>query len=326
VVVATHGRSFWILDDAAPLREATGAGQSLGPLLAAIAAAPAHLFIPVPAMRLHESDPYSMPIGQAGDNGPEGAVIDYVVGPGAPSLALEVVDRAGGTAFRTTSEKDAPIPLPTTPGMHRITWDLRYPLPDLIAGTVYNERSPRGVLAVPGPYTVKLIAGERTLAAPLTVVNDPRSSATHEALAQEFALATEVMAMLGEVHSTVRQINDVRSQIAALRAKATPELAPELDAVDQRADAILNVLFEPKAKTGVDLLNYPMRLNVRIAYLEDEIDFGDGAPTAQFLDMAAEYRAAFAAERARWKGLIETDLPALNQRLATRGLAAIVVR
>ncbi len=320
LIVATHGRSFWILDDVAPLREAT----------AAIAAEPLHLFTPARAVRLHESDPYSVPIGRAGDNGPEGAVIDYAIGSaaGVTRLAIEVVDGAGRTAFRLASQADKPAQLPTTPGMHRIAWDLRYPLPDLIAGTVYDERPPRGVLAVPGQYTVRLTSGNRSLTAPLTVVNDPRSSATPEALAEEFALATQTMAMLGEVHSTVRQINAVRSQIQTLwpRAAGTAELTGALDVVDRRADEILNVLFEPKAKAGVDLLNYPMRLNVRIAYLEDEIDFGDGAPTAQFRQMAAEYRAALDAELARWKALVETDVPALNRQLSARGLSPVVVQ
>ncbi len=175
---------------------------------------------------------------------------------------------------------------------------------------------------------MKLTAGDRTLTAPLTLVNDPRSSATPAAMAEEFALATQTMAMLGEVHATVRQINDVRSQLQNLQSKAagTTELAAQLDAIDRRADEILNVLFEPKAKAGVDLLNYPMRLNVRIAYLEDEIDFGDGAPTAQFREMAAEYRTALDAELARWKALTGTDVPALNRQLAAHGLPAIAVR
>ncbi len=320
LAVATHGRSFWMLDDITPLRQAS----------ATVAQAPVHLFTPARATRIHESETYTMPIGPAGDNPPDGAIIDYSVGPGAGAtgLALEIVDGQGKTAFRATSQTDAPVSLPATPGMHRIAWDLRYPLPDLIAGTVYDERPPRGVLAPPGQYTVKLTAGDRTLTAPLTVVNDPRSSATSAALSEEFALATNVMGMLGEVHATVRQINDVRSQIRAIQPRVAdaPELARALEAADRRADDILNVLFEPNAKAGVDLLNYPMRLNVRIAYLEDEIDFGDGAPTTQFRQMAAEYRAAFDIERGRWKALTQTDVPAINRQLAARGLPSIAIR
>ncbi len=317
LAVATHGRSFWILDDITPLRQAT----------AEIAAAPAHLFSPATAIRMHEADTYSVPIGIAGDNPPDGAVIDYVIGDGAPGIELSIVvtDGSGRTAFRATSAETSTPRLAAGPGMHRVVWDLRYPLPDLIRGTAYNERDPRGVLAVPGRYTVTLKAGDRQLSAPLSVANDPRATATPAEMAEEFALATQVMAMLGDVHGAVREITSVRSQIATLRprAAASPDLGRALDLLDEGADGILNVLFEPKAKSGVDLLNYPMRLNVRIAYLEDEVDFGDGAPTAQFRQMAAEYRAALDAELARWKALLQTDGAAINRRLTAAGLPPI---
>ena len=89
---------------------------------------------------------------------------------------------------------------------------------------------------------------------------------------------------------------------------------------------MLNQLYEPDAKTGSDLLNYPMRLNVRIAYLEDEVDYGDGAPTEQFREMAAEYRTALDAAQARWKAIATTEIPAFNRHLAGLGLPQITVR
>jgi hypothetical protein len=246
---------------------------------------------------------------------------------------LEVADSQGRVAFRASS---GPGPLPrlsVTPGMHRIVWDLRYPMwnLNLIAGTAYDERPPRGVLAVPGQYTVKLRLGEEGgswLTAPLTVVNDPRSTATPVALAAEFALGTRLMGMLGEVHATVRQIVDARLQTDSLHARLAdgPDASRAVSAFERQADEILNVLFEPKAKTGVDLLNYPMQLNVRVAYLEDEVDFGDGAPTSQFREMAREYRTTLDAQLARWARLTTTDLPAMNDLLRARGLPGVVLR
>lgn len=215
--------------------------------------------------------------------------------------------------------------------MHRVVWDLRYPLPQLIAGTTYDEHDPRGVMAVPGRYTVKLRQGEEGgawISAPLTVVNDPRSSATIPAMQAEFALATRVMGMLGEVHATVRQILDVRAQIDSLRPQlaGAPDAAQAAAAFVGRSEESVNVLFEPKAKSGIDLLNYPMQLNVRIAYLEDEIDFGDGAPTAQFRELAAEYRRALDTQVAAWKKLTTTELVAFNKVLQARGLPVVVLR
>jgi photosystem II stability/assembly factor-like uncharacterized protein len=318
LAVATHGRSFWVLDDITPLREAT----------ADVAAAPAHLFAPAPAVRVHERETYVIPTDGVADNPPD-AIISYVIGgdaAGAP-VHLEILDSANRTAFSASSAANSSPLLPATPGMHRVTWNLRYPLPELIAGTAYNERDPRGALAVPGRYTVKLTVGDRVLTAPLTVVKDPRSSATVEDMTAEFDLATQVMGMLGDVHAAVRQIQDVRAQIAAVSPRAArSDAGPRLEQLARAADDILHQLYEPDAKSSNDLLNYPMRLNVRIAYLEDEIDYGDGAPTEQFRQMTEEYRKALGAEQARWKALVTTDIPAINRQLSAIGAPQITIK
>lgn len=321
IVVATHGRSFWVLDQADVLRHATGA----------IADKAFHLFQPSNALRTHESETYSVPAGVSGDNPPNGAVIDYYVGTAGASADkwLDIVDSTGKIAFRATSMPGSLPQLSNAPGAHRIVWDLRYPLPDLIAGTAYNERAPRGVLAVPGRYTVKLSLGERVISAPLTVVNDARSSATQLDMQAEFTLASTLMGMLGEVHATVRQIKDVRAQLDSARKQAASagdagrNARTALDAYDRQTDEVLHEMYEPDAKTGVDLLNYPMQLNVRIAYLADQVDFGDGAPTSQFRQMTKEYRAALDKSLAGWKTLTTTELAALNRMLAAAGLPPV---
>ena len=196
--------------------------------------------------------------------------------------------------------------------MHRVVWNLRYPLPaSLIPGTAYDERAPRGVMAVPGVYTVKLTAGGTSATAPLTVQLDPRVPATQQALVAEFTLATKLMDMLGELHATSREIGQARSQIARLGSQG----GKAAEAVDREAGDILDTMAEPKAKAGIDLLNYAMHLNARIAYLEDEVDFGDGAPTQQFGEMADQYRQELDKQLTRWKILKDTALPRLNDEL-----------
>ena len=317
LAIATHGRSFWILDDITPLREAT----------ADVAAAPSYLFTPAPAVRVHERETYVIPTDAVGDNPPD-AIVSYVIGAGGATAArLDIIDAAGRTAFSASSAAGSSPRLDASTGMHRVTWNLRYQLPDLIPGTAYDERDPRGVLAVPGRYTVKLTVGDRVVSAPLEVVKDPRSSATPEDMQAEFDLATQLMGMLGELHGVVRQIQTARAQIDAVRPRAArSDAGPRIEQLARAADEILHQLYEPDAKSGSDLLNYPMRLNVRLAYLEDEVDYGDGAPTAQFRQMASEYRTAFDAQNARWKALVSADIPSLNRQLAAAGLPTIRIR
>ncbi len=335
LIVATHGRSFWALDDISPLRQAT-------PQLADEAA---HLFTPQTALRVHEAGTYSMGVAPTGANPPNGAVIDYYLGSKAPGdVSVEILDSRGRRAHFATSKSDGDMAggeesllvgtaaeggRPSTEaGMHRIVWNLRYPLPSLIAGTAYDERAPRGVMAAPGTYQVKLMMGGRTYTAPLTVKNDPRATVTQDALVAEFALAGRLMGMLGEVHAAARQILDVRKQTDSLHAQlsSAPDAAQVVGAFEREADTVLELLYESKAKAGVDLLNYPMRLNARIAYLEDEVDFGDGAPTAQFLEMTRLYRRELDQQMARWTSLKKTDLPAVNRALEGRGLPRVKVQ
>jgi photosystem II stability/assembly factor-like uncharacterized protein len=311
LIVATHGRSFWAIDDITPLREAT----------AAMANEPVHLFAPQTAVRIHEAGTYTVPAGVTGENPPDGAIINYDVGPGpSGDASLEIADSHGRRAFRAT--------VPGTPGMHRAVWNLRYPLPALIPTAQYDERAPRGVLAVPGIYRVTLTVGGQVVTSTLNVRNDPRATVTQAALDAEFALATRLMGMLGELHTAVREILDVRAQTDALHARLgdAGDAAEAVAGFERSADTVLDALYEPKARSGTDLLNYPMELNARIAYLADEVDFGDGAPTAQFQQMAREYRQALDAQLARWSALKTTDLPAMNRRLESHGLPAVTVR
>jgi hypothetical protein len=174
---------------------------------------------------------------------------------------------------------------------------------------------------------VKLTVGNHAATAALVVRNDPRVTVAADALAAEFDLAHRLMSMLGELHNAARQIIDARSQVDRLRPQATnaPDAARALEDFDRDAGDVLDAMYESKAKTGVDLLNYPMQLNARIAYLEDEVDFGDGAPTAQFVEMAELYRKQLDRELSRWIVIQERQLPALNRVLQSRGLPPLVL-
>ncbi|MDE3156943.1 MAG: glycosyl hydrolase, partial [Acidobacteriota bacterium] len=336
LAIATHGRSFWILDDVTPLRQAT----------AAVAASAVHLFTPETALRIHEAATYTIGTGGVGQNPPDGAVLDYYLQDApAGDVSLEVLDAAGHVAFHETS---APVhevaagvggmpgearvrgPLARTAGMHRVVWDLRYPVPAPIPGAAYDERPPRGILALPGTYQVRLTAAGHTYTAPLTVKNDPRVHVSQADLEAQFKLATQLMADLARDHAAVNQILDLREQLAGLQKRLAGDpqaqgiLAAAAD-LDRKADVIENVLYQSKAKTGEELLNFPTELNSKIAYLEDEVDFGDTAPTAQFREMTRDYEQRLAATVGQWEALQQHELKALNDQLHAKGIGTVFV-
>jgi hypothetical protein len=214
LVIGTHGRSFWILDDITPLRQ-------VGPR---VATAPVHLYRPQDAWRVRwnmNTDTPLPPDEPAGENPPDGAVINYWLRAPVASVLIEIVDAAGRVARRYTSEeKVEPVrdegnapqywirpakPPGKTPGMYRLAWDLRYTAPKAsysfpIAATPANTpRVPAGVWAQPGAYTVRLTAGGQTLTAPLRLRMDPRVKTTLSALDRQFTLSMRIAAALNRL-------------------------------------------------------------------------------------------------------------------------------
>jgi photosystem II stability/assembly factor-like uncharacterized protein len=296
LIVATHGRSIWSLDDIVPLRQ-----------LAEASKADVYLFRPETAIRSRLGDP-------------TGATFSYYLKtkPTGP-VTLAVIDARGktGVLFSSTGKRKLDI----QPGMHRVSWNLRYPVPpDITGGSAYDERYPRGIMALPGKYTVKLTVDGQSYTQPLTVVNDPRSKVPQADLVAEYNLATTLMDALARDHQTADQILQLRAELKQMRKRLANDpnakaILTAMAKLDHKASVIENVFYQPRAKTNEELLNFPTELNSKIAYLEDEVDFGDGAPTVPFKEMTQIYLRRLGQEVAEWKQLQQNDLAALNRQM-----------
>jgi photosystem II stability/assembly factor-like uncharacterized protein len=245
LVAGTHGRSFWILDDISPLRQ----------MSAAIAAADVHLFRPQTAMRIRWNENTDTPLPPevpAGENPPDGAILYYYLKDPARLVTLEVLD-AGGKLVRRYSSADQPpvdsdvnIPAywirpPQIPsagrGMHRFVWDLRYAPPEArrhnypIAAIDHNTpRQPRGPIAVPGKYSVRLTVDGRGFTEPLTLAMDPRIKTPMAGLQQQFELAMQVVGLMARTdtpeHAQLNgQLARVLELIEGADAAPTPAMA-----------------------------------------------------------------------------------------------------
>ncbi len=324
---ATHGRSLWALDDITPLRH-----------LAAAQRQAAYLFPPARVIRLHAAGNYNMTASGVGQNPPAGAVIDYYLAHAAHAVTLSIRDgnhqlgmrfsspacAAGGTGNR---RKASPACAPPSAGEHRLVWNLRYPLPPPIPGAAYDERAPRGVLAIPGTYTATLRVDGQALTRRLRVSNDPRENVPQAVLAAQFKLASRVMAMMGEDHKAVNQILALRARIhGLLRQLQGAGRKPErkvLRSLDARAAGIENQLYQSHAKTDEELLNFPTELNSKLQYLEDEIDFGDGAPTQPFEEMTAHFSRQLDRLLGQWRQVKRKMIPAADRGLEAQGIGPL---
>ena len=229
IVIATHGRSFWVLDDIAPLRELT----------AKIAASPAWLFAPRDAVRFHPASFQGTPFPKdepAGENPPNGAILDYYLKTGSTApVAIEILDAKGEPVRRFASDdkprpsdpsrmtvtpdwNPAPPPPSAAAGLHRFVWDLRYAPARGIPPSPFGGAA--GLWAPPGRYTVRLTAAGKTLTQPLAIRKDPRIKATDADLSQQFDLARQIQAERVRVSAARTQVDSIRKQLAALKGKA----------------------------------------------------------------------------------------------------------
>ncbi|HEX4628701.1 MAG TPA: hypothetical protein VH137_07920 [Gemmatimonadales bacterium] len=327
LIAATHGRSFWVLDDVTPLRQ-------LGDT---VLRAAAHLFAPAPTVRLRRSVSNDTPLPPEephGTNPPSGAVIDYLLQsiPAGP-VTLEIVDARGGVVRRLSSDdRTAPPPeppqvadewlpraeLPTRQvGLNRFVWDLRYPPPPAerygysiaaIAGQG-TVAEPQGPLVLPGEYRVRLTVGGQTYTQPLRVERDPRVHASDSALVAQLQLALEIWNAMAEQHSLNASLRAVRTRVRALESRS-------LDQATRGSITALEGVADSLARTvrGV---------GGELAGLETTVESADREPTQPARVVFAEARERLNGATARWQRVLTRDLPALNERLTRQGAPAV---
>ncbi|HEU5453772.1 MAG TPA: glycoside hydrolase, partial [Terriglobales bacterium] len=334
VVVGTHGRSFWILDDVAPLRQ-----------LASLNASAPHLFAPATAVRVRRSTASDTPLPPeepAGQNPPDGAMIDYYL-PSAPSggVVLDIVDGSGKVVRRYASD-DKPEPIdpkelnvPTywvrqpkvlsaAPGMHRWIWDLHFaPLASLESGYPISAiphdtpREPLGVRALPGRYTVRLTLDGRSFTQPLTVDMDPRVTASAADLNRQFALENRLADALRQDLAALDQVRSVRQQLAKNSGALSEQAKPFVDAL---------AAFEGGrgGRRGASGSGFsPLNANLTAVY--SVVDSADAAPTTQAEQAADTFLRDLQQELIAWQQWQTQQLPSLNNLLRQSNLPPITV-
>jgi photosystem II stability/assembly factor-like uncharacterized protein len=341
LIVATHGRSFWILDDIAPLREAA----------ASLASADAHLFTPATAYRV-QRDTYTdtplPPDEPFAANPPDGAIVDYYLGHDASNpVTLEILD-ARGQVVRKFSSADKPdvteeelkkqlIPLywlrpfralSAEAGMHRWVWDLHYPAPtstrhDYPISAIPGDtpRYPLGPTVLPGSYTARLTANGKTYTASFTVKMDPRVKISAVALEKKFQLEKRLAASLSETSQAVLQAGSLRDSLQKLSQQASGETNSSLQAFQNKLAALLG--GSPGASTAGEITL--TRVNGEVQVLYGQVWQADAEPTAAQSVAAASSESETSNAMKKWDTLKTSDLSALNQALRSANLPEVHV-
>jgi hypothetical protein len=329
VVIATHGRGFWILDDASPLRQAADVPAD----------ASSWLFRPAAARRLRAEVWEGTPSPKdepSAPNPPAGAYVDYVLrrAPRGP-VVLEIAD-ASGHLVRPYTSADEPPPfdpqqtmvaaewfrkpstLAASAGMHRFVWPLHYPPPPALAkGDAFAE----GVWAPPGEYTLTLAVDGRRQTQSLTVTPDPRVQLAPEAYRAQFELAREVEALRAEAEAGADANEALIRALAERRKTATGELAGAIEALEQKAWALSGSARSGNRRSG--WWRAPGETSWRhlastLEALATAIDGADAAPTPDARAGLAKARSALDRVREA-QAEVESERTALDARLVAAG-------
>ncbi|HEY3975459.1 MAG TPA: hypothetical protein VGM18_20835 [Candidatus Sulfotelmatobacter sp.] len=325
LIVATHGRSFWILDDIAPLRqahEATGAW----------------LFRPATAIRVDNDGFLGTPLPPeepTADNPPNGAVVDYVLKSPAEHIKLEVVDRKRNLrrSFSSDNDKGSKHPslpiaerwfpkpqlLEKTPGMHRFVWNLTW------AGDTFGDAidddygAPRGPKAVPGDYEVRLTVDGKTSTQPLKIDMDPRSTATTAELEQQFELGQQIYQETLQSRRAVEEIHSLQTRLSDLQTKLSPGQTDLNAIVASPAAEIRKILDGNAPALGLEKANSGLAAALRV------VESGDRTVPSQAIALYKESSAAMKMAVAEWSQFKTTRLPQLNQQLQQAKIAPIAI-
>ena len=344
LVVATHGRSFWILDNISPLREMNGETVAAG----------VHLFKPAPAIRVRKNAGHDTPLQPetpAGKNPPSGAIIDYSLGSVPSQVTLEIVDNTGKVVRKYSSSDqqrkldetqpfptywlNPPAPLSKNFGLNRFVWDLRYERPRALRygysiAAAFGEDAimvPEGPLVSPGVYQVRLSVDGRSYTSSVEVKMDPRVRVSPLALSQQLGLETQIIDGMNESFDLVQQINQLRSQLKELQTKLGSDPNPasllaSINALDKQAEEMVAV---EQTYPPVGIVS-AASLNGAFGSLLLLVEAADAAPTTQAANTYGIYKRLLDQQAAKWVALKARDVAALNSQLQQRQLPMIKIQ
>jgi hypothetical protein len=356
LVVATHGRGFWILDNITPLRQVNSVDGIVDRKL--IPAAINHpgnsdhretmLFKPQTALRIRanlNTDTPLPPDEPAGENPPDGAMIDYVLAKDATGpVTIEIKDSKGGLVRKYSSMDVLKEPDPSrlkipsywirpsqsvspNAGMHRFLWDMHYPpVPDVepefpMSATYLNTApNPTSPWVMPGDYTVTLIVDGKNFTHPLKVQMDPRVKTSSADLQEQFDLSWKLYQLRLKLAPVGKIFDEVAEQLTKLKARAAeqPDLTEKLEVFAQT----LMSFGPPHPRPGAPPSLFVWDATVG---LFNEIQNADAAPTAAVKTAVEDLATKIGPLIDRWQKVLNSDLPGLNQQLRRAGFPEITL-
>lgn len=313
LIAATQGRSFWLIDDLTPLHQINDE----------LISKDIFMYKPMDTYRMGGSKRTSK---TAGKNHPGGVLVNYYVKTlnEKDSLSIALYNNIGThiKTFSTHPDKDQKEEtLKVKEGANQFNWNMQYPDAEKVKGMILWWASLSGPKALPGEYTVKLSKNGTVISEQeFTLLKDPRSSATDEDLKAQFDFILEVQEKISEIHKVLKNITKVKTQIKQLKTSISDkeknkELIEFADKIVKELTDYENVLYQTKSKSNQDPLNFPIRLNNKLAHLNSLSSIGDFRPTDQSILFKNEIIKLIDFELSKIYNIFEKDVPTLNKKV-----------
>ena len=319
LIAATQGRSLWLIDDLTPLHQ----------LNKEVNNASMKLFKPIDSYRM--GSPGRGTPRNAGKNHHNGVEvffnIDDKILDDNTSVTLEFLDNEKKLIKKYDNQSDENA-LDINSEKNSFVWNMRYDDAKGFDGLIMWAASLRGPIASPGQYYVKLNVNEKSEEQSFNILKDPRSNSTDEDLKEQFDFLLSVRDKVSDIHQTIIDIRSSRSQLIDLKSKISdkyPDMENSISDVISRITLIEEKLYQTKNRSGQDPLNFPIRLNNKLAHLTSVASVGNFKPTDQMYNVRDELIGLIDKELKMWEDIKENDLVKLNSTILENNIQLITI-
>jgi hypothetical protein len=322
LIAATQGRSFWIIDDLTPLHQ----------LNKDIEKSTFFLYNPLPSYRIGGYQ--NKEIKTSGRNHPGGVLINFYLKnepDTTTSIQLKIMDTKDQMIHEFSNQaKDKKDQLSLKKGFNQFSWNMRYPDAEGFDGLIMWAAGTQGPVALPGSYKVRLIYNNDSLQSDFSIIKDPRSDVSLEQLKEQFDFLIEVRNKVSETSEAILKIRKARAQINELTSKLSNDsiydpIREFSDSINTLITKVEETLYQTKNQSRQDPLNFPIKLNNKLAHLMMLTSIGDYQPTQQAFEFKQEVTESINKALADLNEILETQIPAFNKMVKETDIDAIIL-
>ncbi len=325
LVVATQGRALWVIDDLSLAQQMDPAIKSKS--LHAYAANPAFRIPPVVSRwGMMASTP-----ANAAANPTKGAVINFYAANITDSStgSVAVYDKSKKLISRTTTE-DKSKAIKLNIGNNQFVWDMQYPSAEKIDDLILWNGVPGGITAIPGNYTAIIRVDKDSVEVPFTLLADPNYICSQADYDAQLDFLLQIQGKFNETMNAIKDIRSARTQMKDFVSKQGKDCPKEIkqmsDSLSKELTAVEEKLHQTKAKSGQDVLNYPIRLDDKLGGVYDMVSSGNMAPSKQARDVYAELAVQVDTEMSKLKGILDGGIKAFNKLVREKELPTVVIK